>query len=80
MEKRDEYGRQVHAIIARGVAARCFVDCDPKLVTFAMLGAVSWIPRWFDPAGARSGKEIAETLSTYLVRGPSADPIAPAAG
>jgi len=40
--------------------------------------------RWFDPAGARSGKKIADTLSTYLVRGllrrPSADPTAPAAG
>jgi hypothetical protein len=53
-------------------------------VALAVLGAVSWIPRWLDPAGARSGKEIAETWSTHLGRGllrrPSADPIAPAAG
>jgi predicted HAD superfamily phosphohydrolase YqeG len=51
MEKRDEYERQVCAIIARGVAGGCFVDCDATLVAFAVLDAVSWIPRWFDPAG-----------------------------
>jgi len=54
------------------VADGRFVDCDPQLLAFAVLGAVSLLSRWFDPVGARSGREIAETSS--------ADPIAPAAG
>ena len=30
-----------------------FAPGDPKLLTFAILGAVNWIPRWFDPDRTR---------------------------
>ncbi len=45
------------------------VPCDSKLVTFAILGAMNWIPKWFSPAGERSPKEIADAFASYLVRG-----------
>jgi hypothetical protein len=56
-------------------------SCLPKVVVFAILGALSLIPKWYRPQGERSAKEIAEAFSTYLVRGlerqPSADVIPP---
>lgn len=66
---RDDYERQLREIIARGVAEEVFEPCDPRVVGLAILGAVNWIPRWFRPEGDRSGKEIAEAFSSYLVRG-----------
>jgi TetR/AcrR family transcriptional regulator len=66
---RDAYERQLREIIARGVAEEVFEPCDPRVIGFAILGAMNWIPRWFRPEGDRSGKEIAEALSSYLVRG-----------
>ncbi len=66
---RDEYERQLRGIIERGIAGGVFVPCDPRLVGFAILGAMNWIPRWYSPEGERSGKEIADAFSSYLVRG-----------
>ena len=36
-----------------GHGAGGFAPGDPKLLTFAILGAVNWITRWYDPAGPR---------------------------
>jgi AcrR family transcriptional regulator len=66
---RDQYEREVRAIVARGIEAGVFVRCDPKLVGFAFLGAANWIPKWYDAKGSRSGKEIAQVFAAYLVRG-----------
>ena len=71
---RDEYERQLRGIIARGIAQEVFVPCDARLVGFALFGAMNWIPTWYDPAGRRSGREVAETFAAYLVRGLRAAP------
>ena len=74
LRRRDEYERRLRDIITKGIAAGVFLPCDPKLVGFAILGAVNWILKWYNPKGERSAKEIAEALSSYLVRGLQAHP------
>jgi TetR/AcrR family transcriptional regulator len=69
LRRRDEYERRLREIISRGITAGVFVPCDPKLVGFAILGTLNWILKWYNPGGERSAKEIAEVLSSYLVRG-----------
>jgi TetR/AcrR family transcriptional regulator len=69
IERRDEYERMLRKLIEEGIAAGVFTACDPKLVGFAILGAMNWIPKWYTPTGERSAKEIAEAFSAYLVRG-----------
>jgi TetR/AcrR family transcriptional regulator len=66
---RDAYERELREIIGRGIAEEVFEPCDPRVIGFAILGAMNWIPKWFRPEGDRSGKEIAEAFSSYLVRG-----------
>ena len=39
------------------------------VVSFAILGAVNWIPRWYDPAGRATSHEIAQAFADYLVAG-----------
>jgi TetR/AcrR family transcriptional regulator len=67
--RRDEYERRLRQMIQQGIDSGVFVACDPKLVAFAILGAVNWIPKWYRASGTRSGKEIAEAFSSYLVAG-----------
>lgn len=67
--RRDEYERALRQVIQSGIDSGVFVACDPKLVAFAILGAVNWIPKWYRASGPRSGKEIAEAFAGYLVRG-----------
>ena len=69
VRKRDAFERELRAILEDGVAAGTFVACNPKLIGFAMLGAINWIPKWFDPDGPCSGAEVAEAFADYLVRG-----------
>jgi len=69
LRRRDEYERRIRDIIRKGITAGVFMPYDPQLVGFAILGAVNWILKWYKPGGERSAKEIAEVLSSYLVRG-----------
>ena len=74
VRQRDEYERRLREIITRGIEAGVFMPYDPKLVGFAILGALNWILKWHNPAGQRSPQEIADVLSSYLVRGLQARP------
>jgi AcrR family transcriptional regulator len=67
--KRDRFDRGVRAILAEGMAGGRFRAGDPKLLTFAILGAVNWITRWFDPRGPARSAEIGEAFADYLLAG-----------
>lgn len=70
ISRRDEFDRGVRRVIQQGVDWGTFAPhVDPKLVSFAMLGAINWIPRWYRPSGAASSQEIAEQFADYLVSG-----------
>lgn len=68
--RRDEFDRGVRRVIQQGIDWGTFAPhVDPKLLSFAVLGAVNWIPRWYNPAGPASSQQIAERFADYLVGG-----------
>ena len=67
--RRDQFDRGVRAVIEEGIAQGLFAPADPKLLAFAMFGAVNWIPRWFDPTGAASSQEIADRFADFFLSG-----------
>jgi AcrR family transcriptional regulator len=67
--RRDRFDHGMRRIIADGVRSGAFGPCDPKLVSFAILGAVNWIPRWFKPDGPASSHEIADRFADFLIAG-----------
>lgn len=69
IERRDQFDRGVRQVIQAGVASGMFRDLDAKLTSFAVLGAVNWIPRWFSPEGPCSSQEIANRFADYLLAG-----------
>jgi hypothetical protein len=42
---------------------------DAKLVTFAIMGAINWIPLWFKPTGSAKADDVATVFADYLVGG-----------
>lgn len=70
--KRDRFDRGMRRILEEGMRTGVFAPGDPKLLTFAILGAVNWITRWFDPRGPATSGEIGRTFAGFLVRGLSA--------
>jgi len=69
VHRRDGFDRGMRLIIEEGMATGAFAPGDPKLLGFAMLGALNWISRWFNPRGPSSSDEIATRFADYLIAG-----------
>ncbi len=69
IERRDEFDRGLRRVVQAGVQTGAFDHVDVKLASFAILGAVNWIPRWYSPEGLSSSQEIANRFADFLVRG-----------
>jgi len=69
IERRDQAERFLRKTLAGGVKIGEFRKGDPKLLAFAILGAINWIPKWYNPAGGKSASEIAREFADYLVSG-----------
>ena len=67
--KRDRFDRGVRRVLQEGMDAGVFRRGDAKLRTFAILGAVNWISRWFDPRGTAASEEIGQAFADHLVGG-----------
>jgi AcrR family transcriptional regulator len=67
--KRDQFDHGIRAIIQQGIDQGQFRPGDPKMIEFAMMGAVNWISKWFDPAGAQTSDQIGDAFADYLVGG-----------
>ena len=67
--RRDEFDHGVRLVIEEGMATGVFTAGDPKLLAFALFGAVNWIPRWFNPAGPATSQTIADLFADFFVAG-----------
>jgi AcrR family transcriptional regulator len=67
--KRDQFDQGMRDIIQQGIDQGAFTPGDPKMIEFAIMGAVNWISKWYDPAGAATSDQIGEAFSNYLVGG-----------
>jgi hypothetical protein len=66
---RGRYEHAVRRMIDRGVKAGAFRKVDSKLATFAILGAINWIARWYRPDGALRAPEPGAQFAAFLVGG-----------
>ncbi len=67
--RRDEFDHGVRLVLEEGMATGVFAAGDPKLLAFALFGAVNWIPRWFNPAGPATSQTIADLFADFFVAG-----------
>jgi AcrR family transcriptional regulator len=67
--RRDKFDHGLRQVIDTGVREGVFGMASPKLMSFAILGAVNWIPRWYNPDGPSTSQEIADRFAEYLIAG-----------
>ena len=67
--RRDAFDKGVRRVIEEGMATGVFAPGDPKLLAFALFGAVNWIPRWYSPDGPASSQAIADLFADFFVGG-----------
>src|SRR6476660_7204419 len=67
--RRDAFDQGVRRVIEQGMTTGAFARGNPKLLAFALFGAVNWIPRWYSPDGAASSQAIAGLFADFFVAG-----------
>jgi AcrR family transcriptional regulator len=56
-------------IVESGIKDGSLRQCNPKIVTFTMLGAINWMTRWYQIDGEMTTREVADEMITLLARG-----------
>ena len=67
--RRDRFELGVRQVLEDGMREGLFAPGDPKLLAFALFGAVNWIPRWYSPAGPATSQTIADRFADFLIAG-----------
>jgi len=69
ISKRDRFDHGLRAIIQQGMDDGLFRVGDAKMIGFAIMGAVNWTTKWFDPAGEMRAEDVGQHFADYLVGG-----------
>lgn len=62
----DSYLR---SLVKQGMEDGSIAPCNPKLVSFAIAGAINWVGTWYKPGGGLSPDEIASEFTQILTGG-----------
>lgn len=75
-EKRDravrmrrDYASMYMNILKQGIDEGVFRKVDVKVEVFSILGALNWIPEWFQQSGDYSAEEIGAKIGETFIRG-----------
>jgi len=74
--ERDRFEQALRALVREGIADGSIIACDPKLVIFAILGSINWIPKWFRHSGDWSSGDLTKSLMELFDRMLSTHPAA----
>jgi AcrR family transcriptional regulator len=66
---RDRYERGLRKIIEQGIRDDEFRSVNSKIAVFAILGAINWIARWYQPEGSIRTAELGSEFADQLVGG-----------
>ncbi|MDD5311911.1 MAG: TetR/AcrR family transcriptional regulator [Dehalococcoidia bacterium] len=66
---RDEYDSLLYSIIEEGMESGAFIKCDPRLTSFAIMGAANYVRMWFSASGPLTLEEVTNYLADYLANG-----------
>ena len=63
---------QVRDIVEDGKRDGSITVADTRMFTFALFGALNWMPQWFSPKGDLTASKVVNSISVVLVRAASA--------
>jgi len=61
--------RAMRALIAEGMADGSIASADVRLTAFTLAGALGWVARWYDSAGASPPSALAKQMVDVLTAG-----------
>jgi AcrR family transcriptional regulator len=64
---RDEFEAGMRRLIEQGIKAGEFPHQDVRMASFAILGSINWIPKWYRAGGPSTATEIAEYQADFFM-------------
>lgn len=64
---RDEFEHGMRQMIEQAIEAGEFPLQDVSMASFAILGSINWMPKWYKPNGPMSAEEVAEYQADFFV-------------
>lgn len=74
VNRRKQLEADLREQISAGIADGSIVPCDPKLATFALVGAMAWVSKWYDAQGEWRPEQIANSMADMLLRALAVEP------
>ena len=59
----------LRGLVKEGMKDGSIAPCNPKLVSFAIAGAINWVGTWYEPGGDLPPDEIAQEFTRILTGG-----------
>jgi AcrR family transcriptional regulator len=56
-------------IIEAGIADGSLRNCNPKIATLTILGAISWMTRWYQIDGEMTSSEVSNEMAAMFING-----------
>lgn len=69
LARRRRYETSLRKLLVEGMESGELRTVDPRLATLALLGALNWTVKWFDPSGPKSAREVGESIADLLLAG-----------
>lgn len=66
---KSDIDMEFRRLVAEAVSQGSIKECDPKMTAFLIAGALSWIGRWYQPAGEYQPEDIAAQFISTLRNG-----------
>ncbi|WP_028219741.1 TetR/AcrR family transcriptional regulator [Paraburkholderia oxyphila] len=77
-KRRRAFDKRMREVVQEGIDDGSIAPCEPKLAIAWLMGAINWIPQWFDSEGEYSPEALAETLVQFMSHGIAAQAQSPA--
>ena len=77
LRARDQYEEAMSRIVHKGIEDGLFRQVQVGVAVKAILGAVNWTVKWYQPQGSSTSSEIGSEIAQLLVRGLLATGIKP---
>lgn len=63
------FDSKVRTLVADAIEDGSIPPCDPKIMTFTILGSLNWIAKWHKPDGPLGADEVASAITDQLFAG-----------
>lgn len=69
VKERDRFTKALVKIVAGGIADGSIAPTDPEFAVFTLMGAFTWMTRWYSPDGKWKVGDVADMILNLFIEG-----------